>query len=171
LDDAETASWTGRREPNTSFAWTIIAIGIGLLAVSVYQILYWDAEFNLWFMALLIVGLVGYAIISFTSYVEIKVELQGEELCYTKSEMTLGYLIRERSLPVDRKRIAKVVERNAGLGVRVVRIEDAHGRRLLVFPEFLEPKEHDGMIAAVIEWGNQSPSSSALEDEPLADSK
>ena len=51
-------------------------------------------------------------------------------------------------------------------------IEDAEGRRLLTFPEFLGPDEHDGMIAAIIDWGDQGPSSgSGSEEVPLPDSK
>jgi hypothetical protein len=168
-----TTRWTGRREPNTSFAWTIIAVGTGLLVVSMFQIVYWDTPYNIWYLALLVTGLVGYAIISFTSFVEMVVELVDEELVYRKMERTMGFLIREGSIKVQRSKIAKVVERNAGFGVRVVRIENEVGRRLMVFPEFLDPEEHDEMIAAIIEWGNQLPSSppSASTDAPLADSR
>ncbi|NIP35434.1 MAG: hypothetical protein GWN39_10730, partial [Thermoplasmata archaeon] len=46
-----------------------------------------------------------------------------------------------------------------------MRVEDANGRRLLTFPEFLEPGEHDTMISAIVEWGNQAPSSDSGSEE------
>jgi hypothetical protein len=172
--EEEPRAWSGRREPNTSLAWTVIGIGTGLVAVSIYQVLYWDASLNPWFLALLVGGMVAYAAISFTAFVEMEVALDGEELTYTKREWSLGRVVREVSSSLERSRLAKVVERNAGLGVRVVRFEDAYGRRLLVIPEFLDVKEHDAMIAAVIEWGDQDPSSSSStgsEETPLPDSR
>jgi hypothetical protein len=168
----------GRREPNTASAWVIIAIGIGLVAVAIFQVMYLDATFNMWFLALLVIGLVAYGAMSFTSSVEMVVELVDEELRFTKTERALGKSIRDTTLMVERDRISKVVERNAGLGIRVVKIEDADRRKLLVFPEFLDVKEHDEMIAAIIEWGNQPSeassipsSSSSSEDGLLATSK
>lgn len=166
--------WTGRREPNTTVAWVIIAIGTGLMVIALYQVMFLDASLNIWFLAMLVVGMVAYAAISFTSSVEMVVDLGEGELHYTKREMSVGQVVRRKTLSVDRSRMAKVVERSAGFGVRVVRIEDAGGRRLLTFPEFLAPEEHDEMIAAIIEWGNQpsSPSpSSGPEDLPLPDSR
>jgi hypothetical protein len=165
-------AWSGRREPNTGLAWTVIAIGVGLLVVAAYQVLFMDATVNPLFLLLLVAGMVAYAAISFTSFVEMEVTLGGEELAYTKREWSVGRVVREGRLTLERSRLAKVVERNAGLGVRVVRMEDANGRRLLVFPEFLEPKQHDEMIAAIIEWANQSsPSSSGSEETPLPESR
>jgi hypothetical protein len=172
--EGEARTWTGRREPNTSLAWTVIGIGAGLLAVAVYQVLYWDATMNLWYLALLVAGMVAYAAITFTSYVEMEVDLGEEELTYTKREWSVGRVVREVRSTLERSRLAKVVERNAGLGVRVVRFEDADGRRLLVLPEFLDMKEHDAMIAAIIAWGDQeppSPSSTGSEETPLPDSR
>lgn len=169
-----TSVWTGRREPNTTVAWVIIAIGTGLLVIAMYQVMFLDASLNIWFLTMLVVGMLAYAAISFTSSVEMVIELGDEELHYTKRERSVGKVVRKKTLSVDRSRMAKVVERNAGFGVRVVRIEDAEGRRLLTFPEFLGPEEHDKMIAAIIEWGNQPsspPPSSGPEDLPLPDSR
>ncbi|UCC93650.1 MAG: hypothetical protein JSW25_03020 [Thermoplasmata archaeon] len=166
--------WKGTRVPNTSFAWTIIAVGTGLTAVALYQAFFLDVDVNLWFLAMLVLGLVAYAGISLTSVIEMEVELVDDEIVYTKRERTLGFMVRDRSIGVDRDRIVKVVERNAGLGLRVVRLEGENGRRLLTFPEFLEPKEHDAMMARIIEWGNQpepESSSSSPEDKPPADSR
>ena len=52
-------------------------------------------------------------------------------------------------------------------------MEDVNGRRLLVFPEFLEPDEHDAMIAAIIRWADQAPSSPSpgSEETPLPESR
>jgi hypothetical protein len=165
--------WTGRREPNTTIAWTVIAIGVGLIAVAAYQVLYMDATVNPWFLALLVVGMVAYGAITLTSFVEMEVALDEEELAYTKREWSLGRIVRENSLTLERSRLAKVVERNAGLGVRVARFEDLDGRRLLVLPEFLEHDEHDAMMEAIIDWGGQSPpsSSSGALETPLPDSR
>jgi hypothetical protein len=165
--------WTGRREPNASIAWAVIAIGAGLVAVAAYQVLYMDATVNPWFLALLVVGLVAYAAITLTSFVEMEVALGEEELAYTKREWSLGRVVREGRSTLERSRLAKVVERNAGLGVRVVRFEDLDGRRLLVLPEFLGPDEHDAMIAAILDWGGQAPpsSSSGSLDTPLPESR
>jgi len=165
-------SWTGHREPNTAWAWIIIGIGLGLLFVTILQVLYLDADFKVWFFVLLVVAMFAYAVISFTSSVEMVVELTEEQLVFTKRERSVGRLIRETTASVDRSDMAKVVERNAGFGVRVVRIEGTRGQRLLTFPEFLKPREHDEMIEAIIEWGNQPlPNSSGLVETPTAESK
>jgi hypothetical protein len=165
LSDVKGRTWTGRRKPNTGLAWAVIAIGTGLLAVTVFQVFYWDVSVNPWFLALVILGMLAYGAITFTSSVEMVVELGEEELSYTKREWSVGRVIREHTSTVERSAMSKVVERNAGFGVRVVRFEDAHGRRLLVFPEFLSPDEHDGMMEAIMEWGNQTPPSSPGSDE------
>lgn len=172
MDEAGSPSWTGRREPNTSLAWVVIGVGSGLLALTLVQAAFFDAQFNVWFFALLVLAMVAYGAITFTSWVAMTVELTDDRLVHTKREWSLGRVIRESALSVDRDRIAKVVERNAGLGVRVVRIEDADGGRLLIFPEFLEVREHDEMISAVIGWAGQSPSEGAGSDEtPVAESR
>jgi len=172
VGDGAPAAWTGHREPNTALAWAIIGIGLGLVAITVFQVVYWDATFNVWFFVMLVVAMFAYAAISFTSSVEMVVELADDELLYTKRERSVGRLIRETTASVDRSRMAKVVERNAGLGIRVIRIEDPDGRKLLIFPEFLEPREHDEMMKVIIEWGNQSlPNSSGLEETPMAESR
>ena len=166
--------WTGRREPNTAVAWVIIAIGTGLLVIAMYQVMFLDASLNIWFVAMIVFSMLAYAAISFTSSVEMVIELGLEELHYTKRERSVGKVVRKKTLSVDRSRMAKVVERNAGFGIRVVRIEDAEGRRLLTFPEFLGTEEHDMMMTAIIEWGNQpssAPPSSGPEDPPLPDSR
>ena len=159
--------WTGRRDPNTSLAWGVIAIGTGLLAVVAYQVAYQGAEVEAWAVVLIVVAMVAYGAISFTSHVEVEVALRGEELVLTRGEWSLGRLVRESSSSLDRSRMTRVVERNAGLGIRVVRFEDAAGRRLLTFPEFLGADEHDAMMAAILEWGDQAPSSAGPEDVPL----
>ena len=172
MTEEERGTWTGRREPSTGLAWTVIAIGTGLLVVALYQVMYWDVPVNPWFLAMVVIGMIAYAAMSFTSYVELALVLGEEELSYTKREWSFGMVIRETTGSVEREKMAKVVERNAGLGVRVVRFEDASGHRLLVFPEFLSPREHDGMMEAIIEWGDQAPSSSSgSEDTPLPRSK
>ncbi len=165
-------TWTGRREPNKALAWTVIAIGTCLVVVAVFQVVYWDTAVNLWFLAMVVVGMLAYGAISFTSFAEMEVALGGEVLSYTKREWSLGRVIREDTIVLQRARMAKVVERSAGLGVRVVRFEDAHGRRLLVFPEFLSPNEHNTMMEAILEWGNQPSSSLAgSEDTPRPESR
>ena len=165
-------TWPGRREPNKALAWTVIAIGTGLVVVAVFQVVYWDTAVNPWFLAMVVVGMLAYGAISFTSFAEMEVTLGGEGLSYTKREWSLGRVIREDTIDVERARMAKVLERGAGLGVRVVRFEDAHGRRLLVFPEFLPPDEHNTMIEAILEWGNKpSPSSAGSEDTPRPESR
>jgi hypothetical protein len=139
----------------------IFAIGTGLLLVAAYQVFVLEMSFHLWFVAMIVFSMLAYAAMSFTSSVEMVVELGAEELLYTKRERAIGQVIRDKTLKVDRSRMAKVVERNAGFGIRVVRIEDGEGRRLLIFPEFLGPVEHDEMMRAIIEWGNQPSSSSS----------
>ncbi len=172
MDGGEPLAWKGRREPNQSLAWTIIAIGTGLLVVALYQVYFLDASVNLWFLTMLVLGLLAYAAISLSAFVEMEVTSDGETLSYTKREWSVGYEIRKDTISVERSRISKVVERNAGLGVRVVRVEDVNGRRLLTFPEFLRPDEHDAMISAIVEWGNQAPSSaSGSEETPVPDSR
>ena len=159
--------WTGRREANRGLAWVIIAIGTGLLLTSLYQVVVLEWSFNIWAFTLVVLSMLAYALFSFTSFVEMVVELDEEELILTKREGALGRVIKERAISVDRSMMSKVVEKNAG----VVKIEDAKGRRLLIFPEFLGPEEHDRMIAAIILWGNQPSSSPGPEDLPLADSR
>lgn len=165
MSHGDESTWTGRREPNTTLAWTVIAIGTGLVVVALFQVVYWDVSVNPWFLAMVVVGMLAYGAISFTSFAEMEVALGGDVLSYTKRERSLGRVIREDTIEVERARMAKVVERNAGLGVRVVRFEDAQGRRLLVFPNFLPPDEHETMMEAIMEWGNQPSPSSAGSDE------
>ena len=166
------STWTGRREPNTALAWTVIAIGTGLVAVALFQVVYWDVPVNPWFLAMVVIGMLAYGAISFTSHAEMEVALGGEVLSYTKRERSLGRVIGEDTIEVERAWMVKVVERNAGLGVRVVRFEDAQGRRLLVFPRFLPPDEHDTMMEVILEWGNQpSPSPSGSDETPRPESR
>ena len=167
-------AWSGRRDPNTSLAWTVIAIGAGLLLVVAWQAVYLDADFNPYAVALIVLAMIAYGAISFTSNVEMRVELGDDRLSFTKRESSLGRVIREGTSTVERGQMAKVVERNAGLGVRVVRVEDADGRRLLTFPEFMGPSEHDAMMTAIVEWGGQDPSSDSVsgsEETPLPESR
>ena len=154
MGEGEPSVWTGRREANRGLAWVIIAIGTGLLLTSLYQVVVLEWSFNIWAFTLVVLSMLAYALFSFTSFVEMVVEV-----------------IKERTISVDRSMMSKVVEKNAGFGIRVVKIEDAKGRRLLIFPEFLGPEEHDRMIAAIILWGNQPSSSPGPEDLPLADSR
>lgn len=171
MGEGEPSVWTGRREANRGLAWVIIAIGTGLLLTSLYQVVVLEWSFNIWAFTLVVLSMLAYALFSFTSFVEMVVELDEEELILTKREGALGRVIKERTISVDRSMMSKVVEKNAGFGIRVVKIEDAKGRRLLIFPEFLGPEEHDRMIAAIILWGNQPSSSPGPEDLPLADSR
>ena len=171
MGEREPSVWTGRREANRGLAWAIIAIGTGLLLTSLYQVVVLDWSFNIWFFTMVVLAMLAYAAFSFTSSVEMVVELADEGLLFTKREKAMGRVIKERTISVERSMMSKVVERNAGFGIRVVKIEDAKGRRLLIFPEFLGPEEHDRMIAAIIEWGNQFSSSSGPEDLPLEDSR
>jgi len=142
------AVWTGRREANRGLAWAIIAIGTGLLLTSLYQVVVLEWSFDIWFFTMVILAMFAYAAFSFTSSVEMVVELADEKLLFTKREAAIGRVIKERTISVERY---------------------AKGRRLLIFPEFLGPEEHDEMIAAIILWGNQSSSSPNPEDLPLAD--
>ena len=171
MGEGEPSAWTGRREANRALAWAIIAIGTGLLLTSLYQVVVLEWSFNIWFFTMVILAMLAYAAFSFTSSVEMVVELADEKLLFTKREEAMGKVIKERTVSVERSMMSKVVERNAGFGIRVVKIEDAKGRRLLIFPEFLGPEEHDQMIAAIIVWGNQPSSSPGPEDLPLADSR
>lgn len=162
------SSWTGRREPNRGLAWVIIFSGTVLLLVAAYQFFFLELSVNIWFVMMIALAILVYASLSFTSSVEMTIELGEEDLRYTKRERSLGRSLRMRTLSVERSRMAKVVERNAGFGIRVVRIEGAGGRRLLTFPEFLGHEEHDEMITVIIEWGNQPSSpSSGSDDLPL----
>jgi hypothetical protein len=172
VSEGEERTWTGRRDANTGLAWTVIALGAGLVAIALFQVVYWDASVNPWFLAMVVAGMIAYGAISFTSYAEMVVTLGEGELTYTKREWSVGRVITEATARVERDRMSKVVERNAGLGVRAVRFEDVDGRRLLTFPEFLPSKEHDAMMEAIVDWGAQpSPSSAGTDETPRPESR
>ena len=147
--------WSGRRTPSKRLALFVLAVVAVLVLLAYYEITYQDREVNLAFLAILIMFAIIYAALVLTAYAEVTLELQDETLVLKGEEHAVGKRIRERTSRVDRHRMAKLVERNAGAGVLIVRIEDEQGRRLLTFPKFLEEREHDAMVAAILEWGNR----------------
>lgn len=150
--------WEGKREPNRSMAWVVFAIGTGLILVAIYQVSFAGRTLDLFFLAAIIAFMLAYLALSLTAQVELSLELTGDELVFRTRELAMGQVVRDRTRRVERSRLVKVVERNAGLGVRVVRLETKGGHSLLTFPEFLEKDEHDRMVAAILEWGDQASS-------------
>ncbi len=148
--------WEGTREPNRSMAWVVFAIGTGLILVAIYQVAFAGRTLDLFFLAAIIAFTLAYLALSLTAQVELSLELTGDELVFRTRELAMGQVVRDRTRRVERSRLIKVVERNAGLGVRVVRLETTGGHSLLTFPVFLEEGEHDGMVAAILAWGDHS---------------
>lgn len=152
------ARWEGTREPNRSMAWVVFAIGTGLILVAIYQVTFAGRALNLFFLAAIIAFTLAYLALSLTAQVELSLELTDDELVFRTRELAMGQVVRDRTRRVERSRLVKVVERNAGLGVRVVRLETTGGHSLLTFPEFLEEDVHDRMVAAILAWGDQASS-------------
>lgn len=173
-------AWQGKRTPNMRIAYVVLFIGACLVAVAVYR---WTTgtEFNWFFLLVFLLFLFIYLFLVLATAYEVTVALVDDELQVTVVEHVASRRMKERLDSVPRWRMAKLREITMGELAHTIKIEDAGGKALATFPRFLPLGEHNAMIKAIIEWGDQppspsssstsSPSSSGDDEESLAEAR
>ena len=146
-------------------AYVVLFIGACLVAVAVYR-WFTGTEFNWFFLFVFLLFLFIYLFLVLATSYEVTVGVVGDELQVTVVEHVAGRKMQDRLESVPRWRMAKLREITMGELAHTIKIEDAGGKTLVAFPRFLPLGEHDAMIKAIIEWGNQPPPSSSSSSTP-----
>lgn len=148
--------WSGRRRPSRRYAVAVLSLSSALVVMAALRATFYEGPIDPFFMAVLATfGLLYFGLV-LVSYVELEVELEGDVMSVSVKEV-VGRPIRHRAYELRRGEVRKVRELALWGVAETVRVEGDDGRLLAIFPRFLEGDEHDGMIAAILEWGGQSP--------------
>ena len=160
-------TWRGSRTPNRRIALSVLAVGVGLVAVATYR---WmtGRDFNWFYLVVFLLFLFVYVFLVLSTSYEVEVTIRGEELRVVVAERILDWVHQTRGEDIPRWRMAKLRESTVGELAHTVRVEDASGGTLVTFPRFLGLEEHEAMIASIIHWGNQPSVSSEGDASPSA---
>ena len=148
-------TWKGRTRPRTGVAIVVYAVAGALLATAFVRGDLQDLGDRWPFLVLLVAGALSYGLLVASSWAEVELTLSGGRMRVVVREGLLSQT-REGIHEVGRGDMAKVRERVVRGLVHNVFIEGPNGRRLCAFPRFLDRRQHDEMVQAVVEWGGRS---------------
>ena len=148
-------TWLGRTRPRTGVAMVVYAVAGALLAIAFVRGDLQDLGDRWPFVLLLVAGALSYGLLVARSWAEVELTLSGGRMRVVVREGLLSQT-REGIHEVDRGDVAKVRERVVRGLVHNVFIEGPNGKRLCAFPWFLDRKQHDEMVHAVVEWGSRA---------------
>jgi hypothetical protein len=136
----------------------VLVLSSALVVMALLRAVYFEGPIDPFFMGMLAVFGLIYFVLILLSRVEIAVTIDGDGLSVIVREI-VGRPIRERTHEISRHDVRKIRELALWGLAETVQIEGEDGRMLAQFPRFIEGEGHDAMIASILEWGDQSPSS------------
>ena len=146
--------WSRRTKTKPHLALLVLAVAIGLAVITVLLDRISFTSSDLVYIGLAVGGSIILVLLVTFSWTEVTVELEGDTFAVETRAGILGHArLYERRVP--RERMVKIKERGIPGLVETVVVLDREGRTLAAFPRFLDEEEHEAMIAAILEWGNQ----------------